>query len=50
MPEGLTLNLLTIFYLTRPELPFIINKLFNSDSDILQRGDSHNGNKQKSPF
>ena len=29
------LNLFTIFYLTRPELSFIINKLFNSDSGIL---------------
>ena len=36
-PHGLPLilNLFTIFYLTRPELPFIINKLFNSDSGIL---------------
>ncbi len=36
-PHGLplTLNLFTFFYLTRPELPFIINKLFNSDSGIL---------------
>ena len=35
MDYPLILNLFIIFYLTRPELPFIINKLFNSDSGIL---------------